>query len=140
MGLVFTKRSPLVETFSTLILERYSYIEKILDIQLEQECHDHFFPEEAIARAGYMPLSCRGWTRTIKATLRVQNILRFPGSGSDPSTQLARDVRRVWIMVHYEYTCYSGFGVRIRFWKNQKMFGISVGLHKVQNNNHFSRS
>jgi hypothetical protein len=56
IGFMFRKRSPLVEQFNRIILERMARINKLLDVKLGQECHDHFYPEEASVKAGYTPL------------------------------------------------------------------------------------
>jgi hypothetical protein len=54
---MFRKGSPLVEPFNRIIAERQSRINRLLDMQLGQKCTNHFFPEQAIAQAGYTPLT-----------------------------------------------------------------------------------
>jgi hypothetical protein len=57
MGLMFRKRSPLVEQFNLVIMERQSRINRLLENQMTQKCFNHFFPEEAMVKVGYTPLN-----------------------------------------------------------------------------------
>lgn len=57
MGLAFRRRSKLVQTFSSLIIERMPRINKLLDIKYGSRCREHFYPEKASPQTGYKALN-----------------------------------------------------------------------------------